>query len=81
MKQSEVLDYAMRGIIELMRQEQNEEKKMELDIALKELAMMFILAEREERGQGYLSCLRKKASESALGAFNAIDSKPTGDKS
>ena len=50
MKRSEVLDYAMRGIIELMRQEQNEEKKMELDIALKELAMMFILAEREERG-------------------------------
>ena len=48
MKRSEVLDYAMRGIIELMRQEQNEKVKVELDMALKELAMMFVLAEREE---------------------------------
>ena len=72
MKRSEVLDYAMRGIIELMRQEQNEKVKVELDIALKELAMMFVLAEREESEQGYLSCLRKKASESAQGALKVI---------
>jgi hypothetical protein len=49
MKRSEVLDCAMRGVIELMRQEQDEEKKVELDKALKELAMMFVLAEQKER--------------------------------
>jgi hypothetical protein len=49
MKRSEVLDYAMSGVIELMRQEQDDEKKVELDKALKELAMMFVLAEQEER--------------------------------
>jgi hypothetical protein len=50
MKRSEVLDYAMSGVIELMNQEQDEEKRAELNTALKELAMMFVLAEREERG-------------------------------
>ena len=50
MKQSEIFDYAMQGIIELMQKEQDEDKKQELNHVLKELAMMFVLAEREERG-------------------------------
>jgi len=49
MKQSEIFDLAMSGIIELMNQEQDEKKKEKLNQALKELAMMFVLAEREER--------------------------------
>lgn len=49
MKQSEIFDYAMQGIIVLMQQEQDEDKKQELNQVLKELAMMFVLAEREER--------------------------------
>ena len=49
MKRSEVLDLAMSGVIELMHQEQDEKKKEKLNLALKELAMMFVLAEREER--------------------------------
>ena len=49
MKQSEIFDYAMQGIIVLMQQEQNEEKKQELNLVLKELAMMFVLAEQKER--------------------------------
>ena len=49
MKQSEVLDYAMRGVIELMRQEQDEKKQAELNATLKELALMFVLAEQNER--------------------------------
>ena len=57
MKQSEILDYAMQGIIVLMQQEQDEDKKQKLNQVLKELAMMFVLAEREERGWQYLSCL------------------------
>lgn len=48
MKRSEVLDWAMRGVIELMSQEQYEEQKEELNQALKLLAVMFIEAEREE---------------------------------
>ena len=48
MKQSEVLDWAMRGVIELMSQEQDDKKKEELNQALKSLAVMFIEAEREE---------------------------------
>ena len=77
MKRSEVLDYAMRGIIELMRQEQNEKVKVELDQALKELAMMFVLAEREENEQGYLSYLRGSPLKRPLGGLNAMGSKPT----
>lgn len=50
MKQSEVIDWAMRGVIEEMKREPDEEKKVELNKILKELAMMFVLAEREERG-------------------------------
>ena len=48
MKQSEALDWAMRGVIELMSQEQDEKKKEELNQALKLLAVMFIESEREE---------------------------------
>lgn len=48
MKRSEVFDWAMRGVIELMSQEQDEKKKEELNQALKLLAVMFIEAEREE---------------------------------
>jgi hypothetical protein len=49
-KQSEVIDWAMRGVIDAMQKEPDEEKKVELNKTLKELAMMFVLAEREERG-------------------------------
>ena len=49
MKQSVIFDYAMQGIIVLMQNEQDEDKKQELNQVLKELAMMFVLAEREER--------------------------------
>lgn len=49
MKQSEIFDYAMQGIIELMQKEQDEDKKQELNLVLKELAMMFVLAEQKER--------------------------------
>ena len=48
MKQSEVLDYAMRGLIVLMSQEQDEKKLKEMDQALKKLATMFVEAERAE---------------------------------
>ena len=48
MKQSEVLDWAMRGLIELMSQEQDETKQKEMNQALKILASMFIEAERKE---------------------------------
>ena len=48
-KQSEIFDYAMQGIIELMQKEQDEDKKQELNQVLKELAMMFVLAEQKER--------------------------------
>ena len=48
-KQSEIFDYAMQGIIELMQKEQDESKKQELNQVLKELAMMFVLAEQKER--------------------------------
>ena len=48
-KQSEIFDYAMQGIIVLMQNEQDEDKKQELNQVLKELAMMFVLAEQNER--------------------------------
>ena len=48
MKQSEVLDYAMRGVIVLMSQEQDDKKREEMNVALKKLAIMFIEAERKE---------------------------------
>ena len=58
MKQSEIFDYAMQGIIVLMQQEPDEKKKQELNQVLKELAMMFVLAEQKEREQQYLSLCR-----------------------
>ena len=77
MKRSEVLDCAMRGVIELMNQEQDEEKRMELNIALKELAMMFVLAEREEGKQQFYTCGRYNRLQGFLGALKAIDNKTT----
>lgn len=76
MKRSEVLDYAMRGVIELMRQEQNEKVNAELNQALKELALMFVLAEQNEREQGYLSYLRKGPLKRPLGGLKAIWGQP-----
>jgi hypothetical protein len=49
MKQSVIFDYAMQGIIVLMQNEPDEDKKQELNHVLKELAMMFVLAEQKER--------------------------------
>ena len=49
-KQSEILDWAMRGVIDAIQKEPDEEKKIELNKILKELAMMFVLAEQKERG-------------------------------
>ena len=51
MKQSAALDWGMRGLIELMSQEQDEEKIKEMNVALKLLATMFVEAERIERGE------------------------------
>ena len=66
MKQSVIFDYAMQGIIVLMQNEPDEDKKQELNQVLKELAMMFVLAEREEREQQYLSCLPQSRLEELL---------------
>lgn len=48
MKKSEALDLGMRGIIVLMQEEKDENKRAELNEALKILATMFILEERKE---------------------------------
>ena len=40
MKQSEILDWAMRGIIEEKIHEQNEVRKLELEEMLKELSLL-----------------------------------------
>ena len=48
MKKSEALDWGMRALIELMSQEQKENIRAEQGEALKLLALMFILEEREE---------------------------------
>lgn len=58
MKQTEVINWAMRGVIEVMSQEQDESRKVELNNTLRELARMFAEAQCEERRQGYLSCGR-----------------------
>ena len=50
MKPSEVLEWAMRGVIETMKQERDLDKQKELDKTLKELARMFVLAEQKHRG-------------------------------
>jgi hypothetical protein len=49
MKQTEVLDWAMRGVIDAMQREPNEERKKELNQELKELAHMFVIEEHKER--------------------------------
>lgn len=72
MKQSEALDWAMRGVIELMGQEQDEKKKEELNQALKLLAVMFIEAERKEVKRQFYTCGRNLFSESLLDALKAM---------
>ena len=72
MKQSEALDWAMRGVIELMGQEQDEKKKEELNLALKLLAVMFIESEREEVKRQFYTCGRNLFSESLLDALKAM---------
>lgn len=49
MKKSEALDWGMRGIIELMDKEQDKNKRTELAEALKELAILCVLEERQEQ--------------------------------
>ena len=78
MKQSEIFDLAMSGIIELMNQEQDEERKEKLNQALKELAMMFVLAEREERREQFYTCGRQKPLKWTLGALKRVRPSPTG---
>lgn len=57
MKQSEIIDWAMRGIVEEKILVQDEVRKLELENMLKELSIMLLLALQEEKKQGYLSCL------------------------
>lgn len=78
MKQSEVFDLAMSGIIELMHQEQDETRKEKLNQALKELAMMFVLAEQEERREQFYTCGRYKPLKWTLGALKCVRPSPTG---
>ena len=49
MKLTEALDWAMRGVIDAMQREPDEERKKELNQALRELAHMFVIEERKER--------------------------------
>ena len=49
LKQSEILDWAMRGIIEEKIQEQNEERKLELEHMLQNLSMMLLLELQKEK--------------------------------
>jgi hypothetical protein len=50
MKQTEILDLAMeRIIIKMQEPEVTEEEKVELNQKLKELATLFVIADREER--------------------------------
>lgn len=49
MKQSEILDWAMRGVIEEKIQEQDEVKKEELENKLKELSIMLAVELQKER--------------------------------
>ena len=57
MKQSEIIEWAMRGIVEEKITTQDEVRKLELDDMLKELSLLFYFALQEEKKQGYLSCL------------------------
>lgn len=72
MKKSEALDWGMRALIELMSQEQNENIRAEQGEALKLLATMFILEEREESNQGYLSLRPQNGLERLLEALKQI---------
>lgn len=49
MKQSEIINWAMRGIIEEKVNTHDEVRKLELDDMLKELSLLFYLALQEER--------------------------------
>ena len=49
MKQSEIIDWAMRGIIEEKICLQDEDRKLELDDKLKELSLLLFLALQEEK--------------------------------
>ena len=50
MKQSEIIDWAMRGIIEEKLQEQDETRKLELESMLQELSLLLLLELQKERG-------------------------------
>lgn len=49
MKQSEILDWAMRGIIEEKINTPEEERKLELDNMLKELSFLLAVELQKER--------------------------------
>ena len=49
MKQSEILDWAMRGVIEERLQEQDEIKREELQQKLKKLSIMLAIELQKER--------------------------------
>lgn len=49
MKLTEALDWAMRGVIDAMQREPDEERKKELNQVLRELAHMFVIEEHKER--------------------------------
>ena len=55
MKQSEIIDWAMRGIIEEKINEPNEDRILELDKQLEELSLLLLLELHKERGEQYLS--------------------------
>ena len=48
-KQSEILDWAMRGIIQEKINEPNEDRILKLDEQLKELSLLLLLALQKER--------------------------------
>ena len=49
LKQSEIIDWAMRGIVEEKMNTHDEVRKLELDNMLKELSLLFFLALQEEK--------------------------------
>ena len=49
MKQSEIIDWAMRGIIAEKLQEQDETRKLELESMLQELSLLLLLELQKER--------------------------------
>jgi hypothetical protein len=48
-KQSEILDWAMRGVIEEKIQEQDEKKKIELESKLEKLSIMLAVEHQKEK--------------------------------